>query len=327
MIGIWIGLPLGVLAALWCGSFVDGYIHAKITAYIFGAVFGMCIWRAITGFDILYDRSLQNPKPINTELDLPEAYGRILEWFKIMPVGPYFWSVKESDTENTRIIAMLKFTETMVGFANNPLQIERVILANVQLSALPPEEQKPIYPGSDKIWTTQVHVVWSVNSHFARSECNRVIGQTMHEIHKLLGRALPENESLKPLHPCVPPAWMLCLLVLTAFLAVVQYKETKQEQASTPLPQSLLPSGIGRLQTSPPASTSFGTTYDPSRAAAMEEAARQAAAQEHQRQLDLDLQQEHQQDLKNMYQQNPQSLPNLNQSGTENRPSPFGQSN
>lgn len=212
MYGMWLGIPLGFVVFLAGIKFLPDYFHQMILGTALAACGAYAIYYACRGIDVLNERKLDNPLPFNAPEAMPLAFGKINELLKENNYGPFGWQIKNVDTDEMRIVALLKFTEISGGFfEQGRVQLERLLLLNVQCEQV---DMVDNLEPTKKIPGTKIQLTWRVDSPVHRHSVNSIIKDLTAAIQHVVG--VKEIEQVSPPHPMMPPVWVqttaACLL-------------------------------------------------------------------------------------------------------------------
>lgn len=150
---------------------------------------------------------------------MPECFGNIKELLGEASMGPYFWVVKTVDADQGRLSAFMKFSEIQGGGLAPTLQISRLVLLDVVVSAIPEEEQVEAPKAKDYSAKGQsnIQLTWRVDSPVNRIKANELQQFTKGAIEEAVGLNWYNKPTDKS--PFMPPAWLLIALLLSVIYA------------------------------------------------------------------------------------------------------------
>jgi hypothetical protein len=221
MFGTVIGIPAAVLTYLainyylkQCDSVGDPIAIAALASSVASLVYFFA--RAL---DILENKGRDNPKPFTSPQSMPECFGNIKELLGEASMGPYFWFVKTVDADQGRLSAFMKFSEIQGGGLAPTLQISRLVLLDVVVSAIPEEEQveAPKAVSYQAKGQSNIQLTWRVDSPVNRLKANELQQFTKGAIEEAVGLHWynkPEEKS-----PFMPPALLIIALLMSLVYA------------------------------------------------------------------------------------------------------------
>jgi hypothetical protein len=150
---------------------------------------------------------------------MPECFGNVKELLGEASMGPYFWSVKTVDPDQGRLSAFMKYSEVQGGGLAPTLQISRLVLLDVTVTAIPEEEQieapkAVVYNAKGQ---SNIQMTWRVDSPVNRIKANELQQFTKGAIEEAVGL----NWYNKPKEKSVfmPPKWLLIALLVSVMYA------------------------------------------------------------------------------------------------------------
>lgn len=233
MWGMWLGIPLAVVAFLATDHYVTQWdlVGDRLAIDGLGVSLGLCLYFVARGIDVFLNEKRDNPPSFNAGKTVPEAFGAINQLLTEGMYGPFSWSVKVLDSDETRIVAVMKFTELLgTGIVVPPTQAQRLVMLQVLVDPIPEEEQKEMIPGlpDHGKYQSRIDLKWRVDSPFGRGSINKLQDDMTYGIKQALG--LVATEKPKPKSPFEPPEWVLILVLLAIVNCVDQSQKYDQRK-------------------------------------------------------------------------------------------------
>lgn len=234
MWGVWLGIPLGFIVFLAVDHYVTQWdlVGDRFAVDALGASLGLCAYFAARGIDVWLNQKKDNPPPFEVAKPVPEVFGIIKQVLSEGSYGPFFWNLKTVDPDETRILAILNFTEMFgTGVLIPPTQAQRMMMLQILVDPIPEDEQKPqisILADSPKL-QTRVQMNWRIDSPLGRVTVNKIMDDFTYGMKEALG--VVAGEKPLPKSPFEPPVWVVCLTVLACFWCfnrAEQYQEYKK---------------------------------------------------------------------------------------------------
>lgn len=237
MYGMWLGIPLGFVVFVAGIRFLPDYFHEWVIGWALAACGALAIYNVCRGIDVLNDQKLDNPPPFDSKEAMPLVFGKIHELLKEAQYGPWAWQVRTVDTDEMRLVAVLKFTEISGGyFEQGRVQLERLVMLNVQCEQVEIEETTPLVqaaqtgqPTSKKIPGTMIQLRWAIDSPVHRHQVNDLIRILTAEIQDATGVKAMERKPAP--HPMMPPAWLQATAASLLVLGLMNHERVEQQIA------------------------------------------------------------------------------------------------
>lgn len=239
MWGTLLGIPAAIVIFLATDHFVMKWdiVGDRFAVDALGACLGLCGYFMARGIDVWLNEKRDNPPPFDVGKPVPEVFGTIKQALSEGMFGPFSWNVKTVDPDETRILAVLNFTEMFgTGVLVPPTQAQRLVMLQVLVDPIPEAEQTPmisILPDGEKR-QTRVSFTWRVDSPLGRISVNKLQDQMTHAIKVALGVAAGEKPKAKS--PFEPPEWLAVVTFLAFLLCFTQaekyegYKKQAEEE-------------------------------------------------------------------------------------------------
>jgi hypothetical protein len=188
--------------------------------------------------DVVENKARDNPKPFTSPQPMPECFGNIKELLGEASMVLNFWSVKTIDPDQGRLSVFMKFSEIQGGGLAPALQILRLVLLDVTVSAIPEEEQveAPKAVTYKAKGQSNIQLTWRVDSPVNRIKANELQKFTTGAIEEAVGLywyGKPREKS-----PFMPPDWLLVALALSVFYAASTdngYQAKKTQSQNEPV--------------------------------------------------------------------------------------------
>jgi hypothetical protein len=221
MNGTFIGIPGAVLTYLAINYYLKQYdlVGDPIAIAAVASSVATLVYFFARAIDVVENKTRDNPKPFTSPQPMPECFGNIKEFFSEASMGPYFWSVKTIDPDQGRLTAFMKYSEVQGGGLAPTLQISRLVLLDITVTAIPEEEQIEVpkavaYKAKGQ---SNIQFTWRVDSPVNRLKANELQQFTKGAIEEAVG--LHWYNKPKEKSPFMPPAWLLIALLLSIMYA------------------------------------------------------------------------------------------------------------
>lgn len=232
-----LGIPLFVVIFLATDHYLTEWdlIGNKLAIDALGACLGLCAYYSSMGIDVYVNKKRDNPEPFDVPMDVPNAFGAVKQVISEGLYGPFAWSLKTTDTEESRIMATMTFTETFgLGVVVPSTQTKRLVLLQVSFEPIEEAEQKPLVEAAPGLGNrqTKVRLNWYVDSPLGRVSVNKLQDDMTYELKKAMGAIVADPP--KPKSPFEPPEWVFVLTLLAiifCFDEMNKYTDVKAKAA------------------------------------------------------------------------------------------------
>ena len=232
-----LGIPLFVVIFLATDHYLTEWdlIGNKLAIDALGACLGLCAYYSSMGIDVYVNKKRDNPEPFDVPMDVPNAFGAVKQVISEGLYGPFAWSLKTTDTEESRIMATMTFTETFgLGVVVPSTQTKRLVLLQVSFEPIEEAEQKPLVEAAPGLGNrqTKVRLNWYVDSPLGRVSVNKLQDDMTYELKKAMGAIVADPP--KPKSPFEPPEWVFVLTLLAiifCFDEIDKYTDVKAKAA------------------------------------------------------------------------------------------------
>jgi hypothetical protein len=221
MNGTFLGIPGAVLTYLAINYYLKQWdtVGDPIAISALAASVASLVYFFARALDVVENKERDNPKPFTSPQPLPECFGNIKELLGEASMGPYFWIIKTVDADQGRLTAFMKYSEVQGGGLAPTLQISRLVLLDVVVSAIPEEEQveAPKAVSYKSKGQSNIQLTWRVDSPVNRLKANELQRFTKGAIEEAVG--LEWYDKPKEKSPFMPPQWLLIALLLSVIYA------------------------------------------------------------------------------------------------------------
>jgi hypothetical protein len=221
MNGTFIGIPGAVLTYLAINYYLKQYdlVGDPIAIATVASSVASLVYFFARAIDVIENKTRDNPKPFTSPQPMPECFGNIKELLGEASMGPYYWSVKTVDPDQGRLSAFMRFSEIQGGGLAPTIQISRLVLLDVTVSAIPEEEQVEapkavVYKANGQ---SNIQLIWRVDSPVNRIKVNELQKFTNGAIEEAVG--LHWYDKPKEKSPFMPPEWLLIAVFLSVLYA------------------------------------------------------------------------------------------------------------
>jgi len=232
-----LGIPLAVVIFLATNHYLTEWdlVGSRTAITALGACLGLCAYYSSMGIDVFVNKKRDNPKPFDVPMDVPHAFGAVKQVIAEGLYGPFAWSLKTTDTDESRIMATITFTETFgLGVVVPSTQTKRLVLLQVRFEPIAEAEQKPLIEQVPSFGNrqTKVYLNWYVDSPLGRVSVNKLQDEMTYALKKAMGAIVADPP--KPKSPFEPPEWafvMTLLALIYCFDEMNKYTDVKAKAA------------------------------------------------------------------------------------------------
>ena len=219
MYGLYFGIPIAALVFLAVNYYTKDQIGDPIATNALALSIASLVYFFARAIDVLENKERDNPKPIISPQSLPECFGNIKEMLTDTSMGPNFWQIRLMDADQGRLSAFMKWTETQGGGLAPTLQIARLVLLDVVITAIPEEEKTMVSTASSYAAQGQsnIQLTWRVDSPVNRLKANELQEVTEGSLKEVVG--LKWLDKPKERSPFMPPKWLLLVLLFSIICA------------------------------------------------------------------------------------------------------------
>lgn len=232
-----LGIPLSVVIFLATDHYLTEWdlVGSRLAIDALGVCLGLCAYYSSMGIDVYVNKKRDNPEPFEVPTDVPNAFGAAKQVITEGLYGPFAWSLKTTDTEESRLMATITFTETFgLGVVVPSTQTKRLVLLQVSFEPIEEAEQKPLIEAAPSFGNrqTKVRLNWYVDSPLGRVSVNKLQDEMTYELKKAMGAIVADPP--KPKSPFEPPEWVFVLTLLAlifCFDEMNKYTDVKAKAA------------------------------------------------------------------------------------------------